>query len=171
MRVDWLPVPWPGKVGLTFAPGKWQPNAATGAWDRDLAADITRLSSHYGAMHLACLLEDHELADLRIPGIAQVCDEAGIAFHRLPIADGGLPSDAARFQQLVAGIVEWSQAGHNVVIHCKGGLGRAGTVGGCVLRAAGFGADDALIALRDARGPNCPETAAQRAFIATFRPA
>lgn len=151
MRVDWLPVPWAGKVGLTFAPGKWQPNAATGAWDRDLAADVSRLSNHYSAEHLACLLEDHELTELRIVGIAQVCEAAGIAFHRHPIADGGIPPDVPQFQRLVASIVQWSEAGENVVIHCKGGLGRAGTVGGCVLRAAGFGGDEALEALREAR--------------------
>lgn len=49
IRVDWLPTPWLGRVGLTFAPGKIQRDAATGSWERDLKADIERLRSEYSA--------------------------------------------------------------------------------------------------------------------------
>jgi ADP-ribosyl-[dinitrogen reductase] hydrolase len=168
IEVHWLDSPGPGKVGLTFAPGKWQLHAATGTWQRDLTLDIQRLAQAYGANHLVSLLEDHEFDELRIAGIARACEDAAIAFHRLPIADGGLPPDTAELEHLVHNIVQWVASGDNVVVHCKGGLGRAGTVGGCVLRASGLDAETTLEALRAARGPNCPETAAQRAFITNF---
>jgi ADP-ribosyl-[dinitrogen reductase] hydrolase len=32
--------PWLGRIGLTFCPGKYDPNAMSGSWDRDLAADL-----------------------------------------------------------------------------------------------------------------------------------
>lgn len=166
--VDWLPAPGPGRVGLTFAPGKWQPNAATGAWQRDLALDIGRLATEYAAKHLVSLLEDHEFEELRVGEISTICMKSAIAFHRLPIADGGLPGDATALQRTVSNVLRWASAGENVVIHCKGGLGRAGTVGGCVLRASGLDAQATLGALQVARGPNCPETAAQRQFVASF---
>jgi len=54
------------------------------------------------------------------------------------------------------------------VIHCMGGLGRAGTIGGCVLRAAGLDAPATFAALLDARGECCPETNAQRLYVQQF---
>ena len=49
-----------------------------------------------------------------------------------------------------------------------GGLGRAGTIGGCVLRAAGLDVPETFAALLDARGPSCPETNAQRLYVQQF---
>lgn len=168
IRVDWLPTPWLGKVGLTFAPGKKQLDAATGSWDRDLTSDIERLRSEFAATHLVCLLEDSELAELNIEGLAAAAGAAGMAFHRLPIGDASIPDDLAAVTALVSRIAGWAGAAENVVIHCKGGLGRAGTIGGCVLRYSGRDAMAALDALAEARGANCPETSAQRRFIECF---
>ena len=168
IRVDRLPTPWPGKVGLTFAPGKRQPGAASGNWQRDLVADLGRLRETYLADHLVCLLEDTELHELGIDNLPAAAVDAGIAYHRLPIADGQLPDDEVAVTALVSRIVGWAAAGETVVIHCKGGLGRAGTIGGCVLRAAGREGQTALAELVQARGKNCPETAAQRGFIERF---
>ena len=58
--------------------------------------------------------------------------------------------------------------GHAVVIHCRGGLGRSGTVGGCVLVALGHTPDEAFAILRRARGPRCPETEEQRNVVVDF---
>ena len=170
IRVDWLPTPWLGRVGLTFAPGKAQPHAVSGAWDRDLEADLLRLREEFDAVHLVCLLEDHEFAELAIDSLADSAAGAGIHFHRLPIRDGAVPRQDADASGLVSDIVQWAAAGENVVVHCKGGLGRAGTIGGCVLRAAGMDADATLAALIEARGSNCPETSAQRDYVRRFAP-
>jgi protein-tyrosine phosphatase len=169
LRVDWLPVPWPGRIGLTFAPGKKQLKPASGIqWDRELAADVRRLGSEFETHHLVCLLEDKELHELDIAGLGKAAQQGGIAFHRLRVPDGGVPPDPVAFARLVSEVCGWSAAGDNVVIHCKGGLGRAGTFGGCVLRVAGLDGDEALAALNQARGPSCPETLAQEAFIRAF---
>lgn len=51
IRVDFVApdvVPPPGRIGLTFAPGKQDPAARTGAWDRDLSADLQHLRSRFG---------------------------------------------------------------------------------------------------------------------------
>ena len=57
-----------------------------------------------------------------------------------------------------------------IVRSCRvcGGAGRAGTIGGCVLRAAGLDAPATFAALLDARGKNCPETNAQRLYVQQF---
>lgn len=55
-----------------------------------------------------------------------------------------------------------------VVINCNGGLGRSGVIGGCLLRALGVDAEQALRRLRGARGPECPQTEEQRQFVRRF---
>ena len=127
-----------------------------------------RLRNDYGVDHLVCLLEDHELGELAISDLPRQAGTAGIEFHRLPIHDGGTPVDTGAVEHLVGQITRWAAAGKIVAIHCKGGLGRAGTVGGCVLRASGLDGPSTLDALLRARGPHCPETAAQREYINEF---
>jgi protein-tyrosine phosphatase len=166
--VDWLPDLWRGRVGLTFAPGKTQADAATGVWERDLDADLMRLSKTYEIAVLVSLIEDHELIELQIPTLVERAQAHGIMVSRFPIRDGDLPRDMPRFHDLVRFVVNEAVAGRHVAIHCKGGLGRAGTVGGCVLRASGLDSDDALRELASTRSPNCPETGKQREFVRTF---
>jgi ADP-ribosyl-[dinitrogen reductase] hydrolase len=169
IQVAWLPLPWPGRVGLTFAPGKKQPNGLRGQWDRDLGMDLDVLRTNWHADHLVSLVDDPEFRELQIQGLVPAAEARKIEVCRFPIADGSIPRDSGATSLLVGRIVGWAAAGENVVIHCKGGLGRAGTVGGCVLRASGQSPEASLEALRAARGRNCPETSEQRKFIADFQ--
>jgi ADP-ribosyl-[dinitrogen reductase] hydrolase len=159
-----------GKVGLTFAPGKRQDDGMTGAWNRDLAADVTRLRMEFDVAHLVCLLEGDELRELEISALPEEAVASGMAFHRLPLPDGAVPGPQDDVAGLISQIAGWAAAGENVVIHCKGGLGRAGTIGGCVKRAAGKEGDAALGTLANARGPACPETPEQRRYVRDFVP-
>ena len=168
--VDWLPVSWPGKMGLTLAPGKRGDSVFGGTWDRDVARDLDRLRNELSIDVLVCLLREHEFARLGIPTLASEARARGIEFWTLPIEDGGVPraSESREVGALVEQIAAAAKRGMNVVIHCRGGLGRSGLLAGCVLVAAGIGADDALRMLRECRGPNCPETHEQREFIRAF---
>lgn len=57
----------------------------------------------------------------------------------------------------------------NVLVHCEGGLGRAGAIGGCYLTALGHSPEAALAMLVQSRGsPHCPETEEQQQFICDF---
>src|SRR5512139_380789 len=95
--VDWLPTPWRGRVGLTFAPGKYDDYALSGPWARDLELDLARLRAHHGATRLVTLLEDHELEALRIPRLVEAATRHGLQVRRLPIVDGDAPRDAGAF--------------------------------------------------------------------------
>ncbi len=167
LRVDWIVRDLPGAVGLTLAPGKHAPSLEGGSWRRDLQADLDRLVAD-GVGLLVCLLEDHELERLGLGGYLEAAAARGLEVLRLPIADGGVPDDPDALRLLVEDVVAAARAGHRVVVHCAGGLGRAGLVGGCVLRALGASADEALDTLRRARSPRCPETEAQRAVVRAF---
>src|ERR1700752_5158284 len=65
-----------GRVGITFCPGKWQQEARTGSWRRDLQADIAVIVAH-GASTLVTLIESHEFAELRVPTLGEVVKQSG----------------------------------------------------------------------------------------------
>ncbi|HVA32773.1 MAG TPA: protein-tyrosine phosphatase family protein, partial [Candidatus Baltobacteraceae bacterium] len=54
--------------------------------------------------------------------------------------------------------------GERVLVHCRGGLGRAGTVAARLLVELGMDPAEAIAAVRRAR-PNAIETAAQAAYV------
>ena len=164
--VNWIHTDRPGKVGLTFAPGK-KARGIDGHWHRDLATELDHLVNEYSAGLLVCLLQNHELQLLQIPGLIEAAITR-MQVIRLPIPDGGVLPDAGPVRDVVAAIDSATRAGVNVVIHCRGGLGRAGTVGGCFLKSIGFDDDDTFTALKERHTHRCPETERQRQFIRAF---
>ena len=162
LRVDWLTVPGPGRVGLTIAPGK-----RSARWHRDLEADLAVLAGH-DVQHLLTLIEDHELVSVQIPDLVPAAARLGIDVERLPIVDVHVPGSVAEVRALCLRLRARMEAGRATVIHCMGGLGRTGTIAGCLLVSCGVPLDDVFARLRAARGPSCPETEAQRSFIRDF---
>lgn len=158
-----------GRVGLTFAPGK-QAHGIDGHWHRDLVVDIDRLVDVYDTKLLVCLLQDSELQMLNIPDYVEVA-ERRVRVLRLPIPDGGVLADVADVHVVVDEIHRVVDAGDTVVIHCRGGLGRAGTIGGCYLKARGLDDGAVFAALRARHATKCPETNGQRDFIRAYEPA
>src|SRR5262249_10340277 len=91
IRVDVLPasaLPFPGRVGMTLAPGR-KARGASATWDRDLDEDLRVLRDDYGAKALVTLMRDYELADLGIPQLFERVAAFGLASLRLAITDGG----------------------------------------------------------------------------------
>lgn len=166
--VSWLRRDLPGRLGLSFAPGKKSVSKFGGTWRRDLAVDLDRLVGEYGVDLLVCLLEDHELQRLGIPAYVDAVKARGIELLRLPIRDGGVLPELDPVLGVVQRIVAGVRAGQTVVVHCAGGLGRAGTVGGCALVELGATAEEALDILKAKRSPNCPETVEQCRFIRRY---
>ncbi|MCC7069890.1 MAG: dual specificity protein phosphatase family protein [Deltaproteobacteria bacterium] len=166
--VAWLLDELPGKIGITLAPGKHAGSKSGARWERDLAADLDLLVERHGMGVQVCLLEDQELVRLKIGDLVEEAERRGVAVLRLPIPDGGVLPSGEPVEQVVEQILAAASAGKNVVIHCMGGLGRAGTIGGCALVAYGMPVEDALARLRERRGPNCPETEGQLSFIRAF---
>ncbi len=132
--------------------------------------DLDRLVEKYCVGLLVCLLEDEELPLLGIPDLIREA-ELRMRVIRFPIKDVGIPFDIEALRILLRDIETAAKSEINVAIHCRGGLGRAGTVGGCYLRHRGFEGEAVFSRLRTRHPTQCPETDEQRLFIRSFQAA
>lgn len=159
----------PGRLGMTFAPGMWA-GSVRGRWERDLAADMRALEEEHETDVLVSLMEDHEYRGYRIPELLEQDSIGNIEILRFAIEDMGVPREAEseRFQTFVQDVVRRLEEDQNVVVHCRGGLGRTGTLAACVLVALGrHAADEAIAAVREARKGTI-QTREQEDFVRLF---
>lgn len=170
LRIDAVPAPGGGLIGMTFCPGKVQPNGFTGAWDRDLGLDLDAIRA-WGAEAVVTLIEAWELDRYHVPRLGDEVRARGMEWHHLPIVDGDVPRAPFDAAWPVAGpaLRAHLQAGRRVVLHCLGGLGRTGTVAALLLAELGQAPAAAIPAVRQAR-PGALETAAQVAYARAVRP-
>jgi len=154
-----------GRVGITFCPGKYDRQAMTGEWDRDLALDLDRVRD-WGAAAVVTLLEPKELTLLRVERLGEEVLRRNMLWFHLPIADVSTPDE--RFEQ------EWGVAGKElrsilrrrlgVLVHCRGGLGRAGMIAARLLVELGTEPSKAIANVRTVR-PGAIETSDQEEFV------
>jgi ADP-ribosyl-[dinitrogen reductase] hydrolase len=156
-----------GRIGVTFCPGKHQSASMTGAWQRDLGQDLDVIRA-WGAGHLVTLVEQRELSELHVPNLPDEAAKRGIRWHHFPIIDGTIPDTSTDDQWLTLADVLLTalREGRSVVVHCKGGLGRAGTMAARLLLQSGasLSAEDAVARVRSVR-ENAIETAIQERFL------
>ena len=171
IRVDFVPLApdIPGKLGLTFAPGKKASAMhAGGRWERNTRLDLTRIRDEYGCALIVPLIEAFEFRSLGIEDYFDLCTELGLEVLWTPVTDQAAPRSRAPWAHSVQRIVKALKEGKTVVAHCRGGHGRAGTMGATVLVALGVGVDEAIATVRRVRDPNCVATMSQERFVEKF---
>lgn len=167
IRVDWLDgIAGTGRIGLTFAPGKVGAAMFGGDWNRDLDADLDRLVKVYQVDVLICLVEHWELFQWQIEALFTEAGDRGMTPYWEPVVDG-LPPSHAQADRVVRIALEAVAQGKRVIIHCRGGRGRAGTLGACCYVAQGYGPQTAIVLTRAYR-QGAVETLAQEDFIVRF---
>ena len=169
LQIAEVPSPGGGAIGVTFCPGKHQRYAATGAWERDLSLDLTAIRD-WGASVLITLVTPEELRELKVDRLGEAARATGLAWLHLPILDATTPTSnwERDWQSERAAVHEELDRGGRVVVHCKGGLGRAGTVAALILAERGVDPRKAISAVRAAR-EGAIENAAQAGYVATPR--
>lgn len=141
-----------GRIGVTLCPGKKDPYGMTANWDRDLDMDLDVIQ-RWGAAAVVTLIEDHEFDELSVRELPQKVRDRHMEWWRLPIRDGGTPDEDFKNRWRAAGdaIRDRLRCGFDVLVHCQGGLGRAGTVAARLLVELGEAVpDDAMERVREA---------------------
>ncbi len=144
-----------GRIGITIGPGK-----CDGRWQRDLDEDLRRLREVHRIDHLISLMQPDERGRLGMAALPERAASFGLVFRELPVVDASVPASRSDLDELVRAIIDSAAKGHNVAVHCRGGLGRSGMVVAACLRARGLGAEQAVAAVRQVR-PGAIETSEQ----------
>ena len=154
-----------GLIGITFCPGKQGPSNSGFVWQRDLRLDLDTIAA-WGPAAIVTLIEDHEFEMLGVQDLGRQISARGIEWHHLPIVDVEVPD--ARFEAgwLASGpkLLSVLREGGRVLVHCRGGLGRAGTVAARFLVELGVPARQAVARVRAAR-PGAIETPDQLQYV------
>ena len=154
-----------GMIGLTFCPGKKAPGLSGAIWDRDLDSDLVEIKA-WGVNQVITLVEQDELDLLPVPDLGERVSAHGMEWLHLPIVDGEAPrekvleiwdSHSPTLHRLVEG-------GERIVFHCRGGLGRAGTMAALFLIEGGESVQEAISRVRQAR-PGAIETRVQERYL------
>jgi protein-tyrosine phosphatase/nicotinamidase-related amidase len=161
LRIDWLPPAHasPGKVGLTWLPGRRDAG-------RSIEDDL-RMITEQGVKAVLCLLTRDEFHRYGVDDLLERYAAAGLDVLHLPVVDGAVPS-SAELTEAVRWIDAHRTDGRHVLLHCVGGLGRAGTVAAAWLKARGLDADAAIAIVRAARSARAIETRVQEEAVERF---
>ena len=157
-----------GRVGITFCPGKQQADAMSGRWARDLDTDLDTIEN-WGAVAVVTLIETREMASLGVTSLGDGVTSRNMSWYHLPIPDVTAPNSDFEKLWLIAGaeLRDILSAGFDVVVHCKGGLGRAGTIAAQLLIELGWSSKEAIIEVRRVR-PGAIETSDQKRHLQTI---
>jgi len=137
----------------------------SGAWHRDLALDLDAIRD-WGAAAIVTLVEPEELMLLKVERLGAEVLRRNMAWFHLPIVDRSIPDK--RFEE------KWDTAGAelrsllrngcDVLVHCRAGLGRAGTIAARLLIELGMAPETATTRVRAVR-PGAIENRAQEAYV------
>lgn len=126
-----------GNLMLSSCPGKkvrlTGPVRGRSAVCRDLDTDLRRISQA-GARCIVCCLDDEELEFLGIRWSDYVSSahRAGMDILRIPLPEGLAPLSPQSLDESLTKLIDgYTLRGVSILVHCRGGLGRAGLVACC----------------------------------------
>lgn len=153
----WIESPFPGKLAISARPrgGDWLEDEVV-AWQRA------------GIQFVVSLLTSEEVQDLDLSAEPRLSKTHSISFLSLPIPDRSVPPSRTEVTDLVRKLRNELEVGHNVMIHCRQGIGRSSLIAAAVLISGGVDPAAALHHISEARGVPVPETPAQHDWILHF---
>lgn len=166
LRIDSIELPGHcGQIGMTICPGNKDAGISGRAWDRDLETDLDVIAK-WGAEAVVTLMEDFELEMLAVATLPSLLQSRGIEWHHLPIRDVNIPDGKFEGNWLKSGprLRSILSNGGKVLLHCRGGIGRTGTIAAKLLVEFGFKPADAIALVRSTR-PGTIETMAQEQYV------
>ena len=156
-QIYWIRIHQPGALGV-------MPRPRGGDWLEDEIAALVRS----GVTTLVSLLERGEEEELDLSEERSLAEAAGLEYVSLPIPDLGVPPNVAAAVAVTERLATAVGDGGRVVVHCRQGIGRAGLVACGTLMQLGFGTDDAIAVVAEARGRDVPETEVQVRWLREY---
>jgi len=143
--------PWPGQIAIGPAPSAADAASAIAAWGADAVLGLTQPA---------------ELVGLGSPDLADRMAAVGLRWCNAPIEDFEAPDEAfsRAWPERRDRLLRRLRAGQKILVHCRAGRGRSGTIAAALLIAGGLEPDDAIRTIRRAR-PGAIETAGQEAWL------
>lgn len=137
----------------------------SGHWDRDLSLDLDAIRV-WGAAAVVTLVEQNELLLLWVEQLGEEVTRRDMLWFHLPIVDVSTPDEEFEQRWPVTGdaLRNLLRSGRDVLVHCRGGLGRAGTIGARLLIELGMEPTTAVRQVRAAR-PGAIETREQEKYV------
>lgn len=132
-----------------------------GEW---LAEELGALVSA-GVDVLVCLLTDAELLELGLVDEPDLAAAAGLEVVRRPWEDLTVPATTPALE-LARELAARLDAGEDVVVHCRAGIGRSSVLAALVLLVLGVPLEEVWERIAEARGLPVPDTEEQRRFVA-----
>ena len=152
-----------GEICLSAFPGRRR--------DDDFSRD--RMDKFFGFLDannyrtLVSLVESHEFDDyVSLPEFKETVSHHHFDWHYHPLKDMTAPNEEfmSEFAETQSSLIDNLLFGEKIAIHCKGGLGRSGTVAAMLMCGIGFSATNSIDLVRLSR-PGAIETKEQELFI------
>jgi ADP-ribosyl-[dinitrogen reductase] hydrolase len=139
--------------------------AIGGPWPSDLDKDLDAIAA-WGATTVVTVLEQHELAHLAIRRFGEEVQRREMEWLHLPIPDVSKPEPEfdAKWQTVSKHVRSRLDKDENILIHCRGGVGRSGMLAARLLVEFGVDAETAIARVRAAR-PGAIETWEQEQWV------
>eukprot|EP00029_Vermamoeba_vermiformis_P000918 TRINITY_DN1108_c0_g1_i2.p1 TRINITY_DN1108_c0_g1~~TRINITY_DN1108_c0_g1_i2.p1 ORF type:complete len:757 (-),score=240.61 TRINITY_DN1108_c0_g1_i2:97-2367(-) len=174
LKVDFIPdsdlyMNQMGRIGMCMAPGRKKKKKAHD-WDRDLAKDLDRIRTTYGADVFVSLIRHSELHELQIQNMFDEVEARKMESIHFPIKDKWIPNSMEGLIYLVDAIIQRLKEGKAVVVHCNGGKGRTGTVVVATLVGLGKKVHHAIDVVRKSR-PGTIRNPMQIMYVKRFKSA
>ena len=154
-EIYWVPGPWKGRLGIL-------PRPRGGDW----LADEIRSWRAAGLDVVASLLAPEEVAELELQEEEARSREEGLEYYAFSIPDYGVPRSQRDLAELVRRLEAALEAGKNVGVHCRQGIGRSSLLVASLLVSAGADPAEAFHRIEKARGRPVPDTVEQREWVA-----
>ena len=124
-----------------------------------------------GVDQVIALTPDDELDRLGLADMPQRIMDTGIAWLQVPVVNFSTP-EADQLDTFMAAMAEAKaklDQGQHILVHCRGGTGRAGKVAAVMLIHYGIAPDDAISMIREQR-EGCIQTEEQEQFVRDYIP-
>ena len=160
-------------LGLCRAPGRNEVNPLSKDKHLNLKEDIQNFVK-LNVKVIICLLNKYELSHIGIELkiYKEICQYNEINLIVFPIIEMSIPETKIEKidSEIIDPIFEDLNNKKRVVIHCRGGIGRAGTIAALILLKSDSlkSSDETFVYLRKTRHEKCVESAKQENYVRAY---